>query len=68
MIGFRDDGLESLRNKLRNLTEAELIRFGKAAQQRCLKIAEKELLVELEEARAERRRRHPKRRTNPKRV
>ena len=29
MIGFRDDGLESLRSKLRNLTEAELVQFGK---------------------------------------
>ena len=64
MIGFRDNGLESLRSKLRNMTETELVRFGKAAQERCLKTVEKKLLIELEEARAEWRRRHPKRRTN----
>jgi hypothetical protein len=34
MIGFRDDGLESLRSKLRNMTEAELVQFGKTLRDR----------------------------------
>jgi hypothetical protein len=62
MIGFRDDGLESLRSKFRNMTEAELVQFGKALQDRCK--TDQKYLVELEEARAEWRRRHPKRRTS----
>jgi hypothetical protein len=50
------------------MTEKELVRFDKAAQERCLKTVEKKLLIELEEARAEWRRRHPKRRAKFKRL
>jgi hypothetical protein len=67
MIGFRDDGLESLRSKLRNLTEAELVQFGKTLRDKwdkSLSAEQKKNLMELKEARAEWRRRHPKRRAN----
>ena len=67
MISFRDDGLESLRSKLRNMTEAELVQFGKTLRDKwdkSLNSDQKKYLVELKEARAEWRRRHPKRRTN----
>lgn len=51
MIAFSDaNGIESLRIQLRNMAEKELIQFGK------------KLLVELEAARGEWRRRHTKRR------
>jgi hypothetical protein len=65
MIGFRDDGFESLRSKLRNLTEAELVQFGKALHDKwakSLSADQKKNLIELKEARREWRRRHPKRR------
>jgi hypothetical protein len=67
MIGFRDNGLESIRNKLRNMTEVELVQFGKTLRDRwdrSLNADQKKNLIELKEARAEWRRRHPKRRTN----
>jgi len=67
MIGFRDDGLESLRSKLRNMTEAELVQCGKTLRDRwdkSLNADQKKNLIELREARAEWRRRHPKRRAN----
>ena len=67
MIGFRDNGLESLRSKLRNLTEAELVQFGKALRDewnKSLNADQKKNLIELKEARAEWRRRYPTRRTN----
>jgi hypothetical protein len=66
MIGFRDDGLESLRSKLRNMTtEAELVQLGKALRDKwdkSLNADQKKSLIELKEARAGWRRRHPKRR------
>jgi hypothetical protein len=71
MIGFRDDGLESLRSKLRNMTEAELVRFGKTLRDKWdkfLNADQRKNLIELKEARAEWRRRHPKRRTSAKRI
>jgi len=67
MIGFRDNGLESLRSKLRNMTEAELVQFGKTLRDKwdkSLNSDQKKYLVELKEARAEWRRRHPKRQAN----
>jgi hypothetical protein len=67
MIGFRDGGLESLRSKLRNVTEAELVQCGKTLRDRwdkSLNADQKKNLIELREARAEWRRRHPKRRAN----
>jgi hypothetical protein len=67
MIGFRDDGLESLRFKLRNITEAQLVQFGKTLRDKWDKFLDadqKRNLIDLEEALAEWRRRHPKRRTN----
>lgn len=36
MIGFRDDGFESLRYKLRQMSEAELLRFGREAREKYL--------------------------------
>jgi hypothetical protein len=71
MIGFRDDGLESLRSRLRNMTEAELVQFGKMLRDKwykSLNADQKKNLIELKEARAEWRRRHPKRRANSYRV
>jgi hypothetical protein len=71
MIGFRDDGLESIPSKLRNMTETELVRFGKTLRDKwdkSLKADQKKNQIELKEARTEWRRRHPKRRTNPERV
>jgi hypothetical protein len=71
MISFRDNGLESLRSKLRNMTEAELVQFGKTLRDRwdnSLNADQKKNLNELKEARVEWRRRHPKRRTNSYRV
>ena len=67
MIGFRDDGLESLRSKLRDMTEAELVQFGKTLRDKWDKFSDadqKRNLIDLEEALAEWRRRHPKRRAN----
>jgi hypothetical protein len=54
MIGFRDNGLESLRSKLRNMTEAELVQFGKTLRDRwdkSLNADQKKNLIELKEAR-----------------
>jgi hypothetical protein len=56
MIGFRDDGLESLRSKLRNMTEAELVQFGKTLRDKWDKFLsddQKKNLIELKESRAE---------------
>jgi hypothetical protein len=41
MIGFRDNGLESLRSKLRNMTEAELVQFGKTLRDKWDKFFER---------------------------
>jgi hypothetical protein len=49
------------------MTEAELVQFGKTLRDRwdkSLNADQKKNLIELKEARAEWRRRHPKRRTN----
>jgi hypothetical protein len=71
MIGSRDNGLESLRSKLRNMTEGELVQFGKTLRDRwdkSLNTDQKKNLIELNEARAEWRGRHPKRLTGSKRI
>jgi hypothetical protein len=71
MIGFRDDGIESLRSKLRNMTETALVHFGKSFRDKwnkSLNTDQTKNLIELKEARAEWRRRHPKRRTSSKRI
>ena len=48
MIGIKDDGFETLRWKLRSMSEAQLIQFGKDARKR-FQIVHKELeLVKLE--------------------
>jgi hypothetical protein len=55
--------LEELRARLRKMTDAELIRFGRAARFLCRPGKEpprEAFVVQLEEARAEYRRRHPK--------
>jgi hypothetical protein len=62
MIGLRDDGFESLRIKLRSMSEYELIRFRKAAREKCLKSNDDRCWQELKFAREEWRSRHPKRR------
>jgi hypothetical protein len=43
----RNDKLESTGNKLGNMSEAELVQFGKALQDKCK--ADQQYLVELEE-------------------
>lgn len=35
MIGLKDDGYESLRSKLRTMSDKDLIQFGLAARERC---------------------------------
>lgn len=35
MIGLKDDGYESLRFKLRTMSDKDLIQFGKAASEQC---------------------------------
>ena len=53
MIGLRDDGFEALRSKLRLMSEYELIRFGKAAREKCLKSNDERCWQELKLAREE---------------
>lgn len=63
MIGFRDDGFEALRTKLRMMSEGELLRFGRDARKKYLESRNADKLwKELELARQEWRSRHPKRR------
>ena len=58
--------LDALRTRLQNMTEAELLQFGKAARVMCSREANRHeaprevFVVQLKEARAEWRRRHPK--------
>jgi hypothetical protein len=53
--------LDELRTRLRKMTDEDLLRFGKAARFMCRDKSPREVfLVQLEEARAEWRRRHPK--------
>lgn len=61
MIGFRDDGFEALRTKLRMMSESELLRFGREARSKCAEaIKEEACWKELRLAREEWRSRHHK--------
>jgi hypothetical protein len=61
MIGFRDDGFETLRTELRMMSESELLRFGREARRKCAEVVKKESCwKELQLAREEWRSRHPK--------
>lgn len=63
-IGLQPFDIEQLRTSLRNMNDAELVRYGKAARFMCSpaahfgKAPRQEDLLKLEEARAEWRRRH----------
>lgn len=62
MIGFRDDGFESIRTKLRMMSEVELLRFGREARQKYEETRNRDKSwKELQLAREECRSRHPKR-------
>jgi hypothetical protein len=53
--------LEELRTRLRKMTDEDLLRFGKAARFMCRdKSPGQAFVIQLEEARSEWRRRHPK--------
>ena len=55
------DELEQLRNRLRKMTDAQLVSFGKAARSLCRDPKCPDTFKrQLEEARAEWKRRHPK--------
>ena len=67
MIGFREDGFEPLRYKLRTLpapfwtgSDHELIQFGRELRKKCFKPKEDRCWKELQLAREEWRSRHPK--------
>lgn len=60
MIGFREDGFEPLRYKLRTLSDHELIQFGRELRKKCFKPKENGCWKELQLAREEWRSRHPK--------
>ena len=69
MNGIKLEGfdIEKLRERLRKMTDAQLLEFGRAARQLCSpeanfgKPPREVFVIQLEEARAEWRRRHPKR-------
>jgi hypothetical protein len=53
--------LDELRTRLRKTTDEDLLRFGKAARFMCRdKVPLQVFVIQLDEARAEWRRRHPK--------
>jgi hypothetical protein len=58
--------LDALRTRLRDMSEDELLQFGKAARVMCSREANRHeaprevFVIQLQEARAEFRRRHPK--------
>ena len=64
-VGFDPEDLESLRVRLRKMNDEQLFRFGEAARYMCSPKANlghppRDVFVtQLNEARAERRRRHP---------
>jgi len=65
-VGFLPFELEELRARLRKMSDAELLRFGKAARSMAAPEANfgkpsEVYVIQLREARAEWRRRHPKR-------
>jgi hypothetical protein len=65
-VGTTAFNLTALRTRLQSMTEAELLQFGKAARVMCSREANRHeapievFVVQLKEARAEWRRRHPK--------
>jgi len=65
-IGFDEFDVEALRVRLQKMTDDQLAKFGKAAAYVCSPAANlghtprKEFVIQLDEARAEWRRRHPK--------
>jgi hypothetical protein len=65
-IGHQDDTVESYRERLRKMSDQQLIETGKAARYMCSRKANlgqpplEIYVVHLREARAEWRRRHPK--------
>jgi hypothetical protein len=60
-ITLHHTNLENLRERLRRMSDLELIRYGKAARSLCQDPrGREEFEVQLKEARAEWRRRHPK--------
>lgn len=60
MIGVKDDGHESLRYRLRTMSDADLIRFGRDARERCRDRQNEQGWIDLKLAREEWRSRHPK--------
>ena len=60
MIGFREDGFEAFRHKLRTLGDRELIQFGQELCKKCFKPQADRCWKELQLAREEWRTRHPK--------
>lgn len=60
MIGLKDDGFDSLRTKLRMMSDTELIRFGRDASQKCKDRQNEQCWIDLKLAREEWRSRHPK--------
>lgn len=65
-VGFSEDRDEKLKARLRKMSDADLLRFGKAARYMCSakanvgKPARSEFVVQLKAAREEWRRRHPR--------
>jgi hypothetical protein len=64
-IDFTELDIAQLRERLRKMTEDELRKFGRSARYMCSPTAnmgkppDKDFVIQLEEARAEWRRRHP---------
>lgn len=63
-IAFDQFDREAFRKRLAKMTDSELIRFGKAAKEMCKdgfgQAPREAFVIQLEECRAEWRRRHPK--------
>jgi len=65
-IAFDEFDVETLRERLQKMSDEQLVKFGKAARYMCSPEAyfgegpRKEFVIQLDEARAEWRRRHPK--------
>jgi len=65
-IQIQPDPLDAIRARIKRMTDDQLLRYGQSAKYMCSptanrgKPARPEFVVQLEEARAEWRRRHPK--------
>ena len=70
-IGFAEFDVEALRERLQKMTDDQLVKFGKAAAYMCSpkvnrgRPPREEFVIQLQEARAEWRRRHPRSEANP---